>query len=178
MSNSTQRYTKTAIILHWLIGVMIFGMFALGWYMTDLPKDTPSRAYYFNLHKSFGVTILALVLVRIYWRITHIAPALPTTMEEWQKQASYIVHKGLYVLMLAMPLSGVAMSAFSKFGLKWFGIPLFIGVDNHDLRENIVQAHEIISYILLGVVVLHVLAAIKHKLVDKDNIMERMSLLK
>ncbi len=96
------RYTKVAIILHWLIAVIILGMLALGWYAVSLPKEAPKvmsldlfnwhlytvqfaeatapRSYYFNLHKSFGVTVFVLILLRIYWRVTHVAPALPASM--------------------------------------------------------------------------------------------------
>lgn len=197
MSNFVQRYTKTAVILHWLIGLMILGMFALGWYMGDVPKELPKsssldlfnlglytlqfaepltpRTFYFNLHKSFGVTILALVFFRIYWRLTHVAPAMPASMQEWQAQAARIVHKVLYVLMLAMPVSGVAMSICSKYGIKWFGLKLISGLDNNPVREQLMEVHQVLGVILLVVVIMHVGAAFKHKLWDKDEVWKRMS---
>lgn len=198
MNDSTQRYTKTAIILHWLVGFMILGMFLVGWYMTDLPKDAPKtatldlfdlglyamqfaepltpRTFYFNLHKSFGITLLLLIAFRVYWRLSHAAPELLSTMQEWQKKATNIAHKGLYILMVAMPVSGVIMAAYSKYGVKWFGIKLIAGVDNTPMRELFQETHEVIGVILLTVIVIHVAAAIKHKVVDKDEVMKRMSL--
>jgi cytochrome b561 len=198
MNDSTQRYTKTAIILHWVIGFMIFGMFALGWYMSELPKDSPKaavldlfdlglytlqfaepltpRTFYFNLHKSIGVTLLALIAFRVFWRLANAAPTFPATMREWEKKAADIAHMGLYVLMVAMPVSGIIMASYSKYGVKWFGVKLIAGLDNTPMRELFQEVHEAIGAILLAVIVVHVIAAIKHKVVDKDDVMKRMSL--
>jgi cytochrome b561 len=198
MNQHKTRYTKTAIILHWVIGLLILGMFAFGYYMSDVPKDLPKvetlnlfdlgvynlqlsepvtpRAFYFNLHKSIGVTLLALIFIRLIWRITHTAPDFPATMQAWEKKLADAVHKVLYLLMLAVPLSGLLMAIFSKYGLLWFGIPFIGGLDKPGLREFFQESHEAIGFVLLTLIVLHVLAAIKHKLVDKDEVMQRMSL--
>ncbi|MFM9912600.1 MAG: cytochrome b [Methylophilaceae bacterium] len=195
--NNPQRYTKVAIILHWLIALMIFGMFAVGWFMADLPKDAPKvasfdlfdlglymvqlpeaispRSYYFNLHKSFGVMVLALVLFRIYWKLTHKAPALPASIIGWQRKAASASHHLLYMLMFLMPASGLIMATYSKYGVKWFGIPLIKGLDNEPLREVFKSAHEAIAVILISLIAIHVLAALKHKFVDKDEVMGRMT---
>lgn len=194
------RYNKVAIVLHWLIALMIFCMLAVGWYMSDLPKDAPklmsldlfnwhihtvqfteatsARSYYFNLHKSFGVTVFALILLRIYWRVTHTPPALPASIAAWQIKAAKASHHLLYLLMVLMPLSGLIMAAYSKYGVKWFGIPVISGMDNEALRGLFKEIHETIAVILLTFIVIHVLAALKHKFVDKDEIMDRMSLNK
>jgi cytochrome b561 len=138
--NNSQRYTKVAIILHWLVALMIFGMLAVGFYMAELPKDAPKvamfdlfdlglytvqlpeavspRAYYFNLHKSFGVMVLALVLVRIFWKLTHKAPPLPDSIPGWERKVATAAHHLLYVLMFLMPVSGLVMATFSKYGVK------------------------------------------------------------
>jgi cytochrome b561 len=198
MSANAQKYSKPAIILHWLVGILILVMFAIGWFMAELPKDAPKiasldmfdlgiytmqfteeitpRTFYFNLHKSIGVTVLMLVLLRIYVRFSHAAPAFPATMKIWEIRVADLVHKGLYVLMVAMPLTGVAMSLNSKFGIKWFGIQLLGGVDNKEMRELFVVIHEVIGLALMVMIVLHVAAAIKHKVIDKDEVMQRMSL--
>lgn len=192
------RYTKTAIILHWVIGLLLLVMFAFGYYMSDLPKDLPKvetldlfdlgvytlqlsepmtpRAFYFNLHKSIGVTLLALIFIRLFWRFTHAAPDFPATMQAWEKKLADAVHKVLYLLMLAVPLSGLLMAIFSKYGVLWFGIPFIGGLDKPDLREFFQESHEAIGFVLLSLIVLHVVAAIKHKVVDKDEVMQRMSL--
>lgn len=197
MNDSIQRYNKTAIILHWVIGLLIIAMFALGFWMHELPKElkvdsldlfnlgihtiifqepTSLRTFYFNLHKSIGVTLLALILFRVYWRISHPAPAYPSNISARDKKVAGITHKLLYALMLAMPLSGVAMAVNSKYGIKWFGMDLIAGLDNAAMRDVFKEAHEIIGTILLVLIVLHVAAAIKHKVFDKDDIMKRMSM--
>ena len=197
---STQRYTKTAIILHWLIGALIVFMFLLGWYMTELPKDADKvmsfdlfdlgiaqwnvaqemspRTFYFNLHKSLGVTILALVLFRIYWRLSHRPPALLSSLKAWERKLAAGGHHSLYLLMVLIPVAGIIMSLYSKYGLQWFGIKLLEGLDNKDLRETFAEVHELLGTAMLVVLAVHVLGALKHRLIDKDDTMKRLSLRK
>lgn len=194
------RYTKTAIILHWLIGLGILAMFALGWYMSELPKEAPKvasydlfdlglytvqlaeavspRTFYFNLHKSLGFSLLVLIFIRLVWRFTHRPPALLDTMKPWEKKAAHAAHHSLYLLMVLMPLSGLLMTIYSKYGLKWFEIPVFAGLDNSVLRDWFKESHEIIAVILISLIVLHVLAAFKHHVINKDKTLQRMSLFK
>ena len=194
--NASQRYTKVAIILHWLIAIAIFGLFALGWYMADLPKDAPKatsfdlfdlglytiqfpeaispRSFYFNLHKSFGVTVFVLILLRVYWRVTHKSPALPASIIGWQRTAANASHHLLYLLMVLMPLAGLIMATYSKYGIKWFGVSLIKGLDNEALRLIFKEAHETIGVILISLIIIHVLAALKHKFIDKDEVMQRI----
>jgi cytochrome b561 len=196
MNQVATRYTKTAKILHWLIALGIFGMFALGWYMSELPKEGPKqmaydlfdwgiytwtlseeaspRTFYFNLHKSIGITILALVVIRIFWRITHKAPAMLASYKAWEKKLASGVHRLLYVLMLALPLSGLVMAVASKYGVKWFGLEFIGGLDNTPLREVFKEAHEIIGVVILLIIILHILGALKHKFIDKDETLDRM----
>jgi cytochrome b561 len=196
MSLDNTRYTKTAKILHWLIAIAIFGMFALGWFMSDLPKEAPKqmaydlfdwgiytwqldkeaspRTFYFNLHKSIGVTIFVLILFRIFWRITHKAPAMLASYKAWESKLASRVHRLLYVLMFALPLSGIIMAVASKYGIKWFGIEFIGGLDNTPLREAFKEVHEIVGIVILLVLVLHIVGALKHKFIDKDETMSRM----
>jgi cytochrome b561 len=195
MSNTT-RYTKTAVFLHWLIAICIFGMFALGWYMSDLPKEAPKqmaydlfelgiytwqlseeaspRTFYFNLHKSLGVTIFALIIIRILWRLTHKPPALLATYKAWERKLATGAHHLLYLLMVAMPLSGIIMATYSKYGIKWFGADFIKGLDNTPMRELFKEVHEIVGIIILLIIIVHVLGALKHKLIDKDDTLKRM----
>ena len=192
------RYTKTAVVLHWLIAICIFSMFALGWYMSDLPKEAPKqmaydlfdlgiytwqlaeeaspRTFYFNLHKSLGVSIFALIIIRILWRLTHTPPALLSTYKAWERKLATGTHHALYLLMIALPLSGVIMSTYSKYGIKWFGIPFIKGLDNTPMREVFTEVHEVIGVIILVILILHTAGAIKHKFIDKDDTLKRMSL--
>lgn len=198
MTHHVARYTKTAVVLHGVVGLIIIVMLVFGLYMSDIPRDLPKvesidlfdlgiytiqfsealtpRTFYFNLHKSLGVTVLLLILFRVYWRLTHPAPEYPASMKPWEKTAADLVHKGLYLLMLAIPVTGILMSLYSKFGLLWFGIPLFEGLDDPVLRDTFKEAHAVLAWIMIALIVLHVLAAIKHKVIDKDDIMARMSL--
>jgi cytochrome b561 len=195
---NSNRYTKTAVILHWLIALGIFGMFALGWFMADIPKEAPKqtlfdifdlgifhwttaeevspRSFYFNLHKSFGVTILALIILRVLWRIGHKPPAILTSYKAWERKLATGAHHLLYLLMLALPVSGVIMAVYSKYGIKWFGMDFIKGLDNNDMREIFKEAHEIIGLIMVAILVLHILGALKHKFIDKDDTLKRMSL--
>lgn len=198
MTNNASRYTKTAVILHWLIAIAILGMFALGWYMTDLPKEGPKqmaydlfdwgiytwqlneeaspRTFYFNLHKSIGITLFGLIIIRILWRITHKPPALLATYKAWERKLATGTHHLLYLLMIAMPLSGLITAVSSKYGVKWFGLPFIKGLDDAGLRDIFKEAHEIIAIIILVALFLHIAGALKHKLIDKDNTLKRMSL--
>ena len=197
MATASTKYTKTAVILHWLIGFGIIFMFLFGWYMEGLPKEAPKvmsfdlfdlgiytwqlseetspRSFYFNLHKSFGITILGLIAFRVLWRLTHPAPALIKTMKAWEKKLANATHHALYLIMLLVPLSGAAMALYSKYGIKWFGIPLAEGLGDDAMRDIFKNAHEIIGIILLVLLGLHILAVLKHTFVNKDGTLKRMT---
>ena len=196
MNQLNTHYTKMAKVLHWLIAIGIFGMFALGWYMHDLPKEAPKqmafdlfdwgiytwqvseeispRSFYFNLHKSIGVTIFVLILFRVLWRISHKPPALLATYKAWERKLATGAHHTLYLLMVALPLSGIIMAVSSKYGIKWFGLEFIGGLDNKPLREAFKEVHEIVGIVILLVIIVHILGALKHKFIDKDETLDRM----
>ncbi len=195
MNNNT-KYTNVAIALHWLIGIAILFMFILGWFMTELPKESAKttsfdifnlglitwevakeespRAFYFNLHKSIGLTILMLIVLRMYWRFTHRPPAFLNSMKLWEKRLAKATHLSLYLLMFLIPLSGIIMSAGSKYGIKWFGIKVIPGFDDKAIRELFFEFHEIFGLLLLLLLIFHILGAIKHSIIDKDGTLRRM----
>jgi cytochrome b561 len=198
MKQTPSRYTKTAIILHWLIAIFIALMFVLGWYMAELPKEAPKqmaydlfdlgvytwqvaeeispRTFYFNLHKSLGLTVLALIVLRILWRITHKPPAALSSYKAIEKKVATATHHSLYLLMLAVPVTGLTMAINSKYGVKWFGIDVIAGLDNKPVRDFFECTHEFVGIVLLVLIGIHLLGALKHKFIDKDNTMSRMSL--
>lgn len=174
-SRPVDRYRLPAVALHWLIALLILGMLCLGYYMTDIPKGTPERAFYFNLHKSFGILAAVLILVRLGWRLSNVVPPLPGSMAAWQASAARLNHRLLYVCMVLMPATGYISSSFNKFGIKFFGLQLpNWGWEDKYLRELFVDFHHAIAVLFVTLIVIHVLAALKHAFVDHDQVFRRM----
>jgi cytochrome b561 len=175
-TRSTLRYSGTAIALHWLIALLMICGFYLGWIMTDIPGFTPTKLKYVSWHKWIGVTVFALAVLRLVWRITHSAPSMPSTMPRWQQAAAHGTHALLYVLMLAIPVTGYLFSSASGVQVVYLGIvplPVLIGPD-HALKAVLRGAHIALNYTLLVLFVLHVAAALKHQLVQRDGLLARM----
>jgi cytochrome b561 len=169
-------YTRTAIWLHWLIAIFLVGQFLFGWYLTGVPRGTPDRGYFVNLHKSTGLVIGFLIFLRLAWRMAHQPPPLPDTVPRWQQSAAAQTHRLLYVLMVVMPLSGYLASNFSKFGVHFFNTLQLApwGTDSKLVYAIFNQTHKVTAWLLLALVLVHVLAAFKHLLVDHDAIFSRM----
>ena len=172
---NTQRYTGVAIGLHWLIGLMILISFGVGLYMVDLSLS-PTKLRLYSWHKWAGVTIFTLVFIRCLWRLTHTAPALPVDMPRWQRVAAEASHYLLYALMIAIPLSGWLMSSAKGFQTVYFGVlPIPDLLDkNKELGETLALVHKVLNFTMIGIVVVHAAAALKHHFIDKDDILRRM----
>ena len=170
------RYTTTAITLHWLIAVLLLGQFAFGLMLDDIPRGTPARGIYVNLHKSSGIVIGLLIVLRIVWRLRHAPPPLPATMSAWQRHAARLSHAVLYLCMLALPLSGYLASNFSKHGIKFFNLVRLPpwGPDDRTLYAVFNTTHHAAALLLGLFVGLHVLAVAKHMLIDRDGLLWRM----
>jgi cytochrome b561 len=169
-----RRYGAVAMSLHWLLALALIGLFGFGLYMTSLPFS-PWRLKLFNWHKWAGICILALSLLRLLWRCTHRPPA-PPPMPAWQRWAAHATHGLMYVLFLAIPLLGWAYSSAAGFPIVVFGVlplPDFVPVDK-GLAEALKPWHGWLAYTLAALVLLHVAAALKHQLVDKDGLLQRM----
>jgi len=165
--------------LHWLLGLALLGTFVVGLYMADLPFS-PMRLKLYNWHKWAGVSILALSVLRLLWRVTHRPPELPAAisqaMPRWQTVAHHGTHYALYALFFAVPLIGWAYTSATGFPVVLFGIwplPDFVPVDKA-LAELIKPWHEISAFAMAALVVLHVAAALKHQWVDRDGLLQRM----
>lgn len=168
-------YTRTAVVLHWTIALLIFIAFPLGLYMHELPLS-PTRLQLYSYHKWLGITVLLLSLARLAWRATHAAPPYPAGMAPWQRRAASAVHGLLYLLILAVPLSGWLMSSAKGVQTVWLGVlplPDLVGKDKA-LGEALEELHEILNYGLLTLVLFHVAAAAKHQFVDRDGLLARM----
>jgi cytochrome b561 len=174
-TNSSERYTLSAIALHWVIALLIIGMLLLGLYMVGIPKGTPDRAFYFNMHKSFGVLAGLLILLRLGWRLTHHAPQMATGMPRWEAEAARWNHRLLYLCMVLMPATGYVSSSFNKYGVKFFGVALpHWGWEDGIIRDLFMNYHNLIAVLLVALIVIHVLAAFKHLLVNRDRVFQRM----
>jgi len=166
-------YDRTSILLHWAVGVAILAQFALGWWMLDVPKDPPGvRAWWFNLHKSVGITLAAFVVVRLLWRLTHRAPELP--LPRAQRLAASWTHAGLYVCMLLLPASGYLGSSFSRYPIKYFGAPVpHWGWDWPAAKALMSAVHLCAAWVLAALVAAHIAAALWH-LMRRDGLFSRM----
>ncbi len=176
---SSARYTRTAVLLHWLLALLLLGLLGVGWYMSGLPFS-PQRLKLYNWHKWAGITVLVLSVLRLLWRLSHPAPPLPAPMAQamprWQHGAHHGTHLALYGLFFVVPLLGWAYSSAAGFPVVLFGVlplPDWVGADKA-LAEAIKPFHALAAYSLLALVLLHVAAALKHQWVDKDGLLERM----
>ncbi len=171
----SQRYTLPAMLLHWLIAVLIFGLFPLGLYMSDLALS-PRKLQLISWHKWLGITVLLLVVLRLLWRLGHRPPPLPDSVPRWQAHAADALHKLLYLLILAIPLSGWALSSAAGIPVVWWGVlplPSLLPAD-HALARELAQVHKWLNFTMAALVVAHVGAALKHHLVDRDGVLLRM----
>lgn len=170
------RYTKIAVLLHWLIALMIISAFALGVTMVDIPGITPTKLKYFSWHKWLGVTVLALASARLLWRLTHAAPAYPDSMPDWQKRIAHGLHGLLYVLMFAIPVTGYFYSLAAGVPVVYFGVlPLPVLMDASEVWKPILkQVHYALNITLLATFAVHAAAALKHLFVDRDGMFRRM----
>jgi len=168
-------YTSTAKVLHWLMAVMFFGLLALGFYMHDLPLS-PEKLQFYSWHKWAGVTVFLLVWFRLFWRLTHRPPALPETMPKIMQQAAHGGHLLLYGLMLVIPLSGWLMSSAKGFQTVWFGVlPIPDLLEkNKELGDLLQTLHMSLNLLFVAVIAGHIGAALKHRVIDKDDILTRM----
>ncbi|MDX8378690.1 MAG: cytochrome b [Gallionella sp.] len=167
------RYTRTAITLHWLIALLIFATFPIGFYMHDL-KLSPMKLHLYSYHKWIGITILILAILRILWRATHHPPAL--NLARWQQLASKTIHYLFYSLIVLIPFSGWLMSSAKGVQTVWLGVlPLPNLVAKDKLLGNLLSnVHEVLNYTLLLLITLHIAAALKHHFIDRDEVLSRM----
>ena len=170
-----QRYTRTAIVFHWLVALMIIGAFSMGLIMTEMSLS-PTKLKYYSWHKWAGVTILGLATLRLLWRLSHPAPAYPASMPSWQKSSANALHGALYVLMFAVPISGYFYTLAAGFPVVWFGLfELPVLIDKNDELKPLLKAvHFWLNMTLAAAVAMHVAAALKHQLIDRDGVLKRM----
>ncbi|WCR58046.1 cytochrome b [Wolbachia endosymbiont of Ctenocephalides felis wCfeJ] len=170
----SNKYSLGLRIIHWVMAVFIIGMLCSGFYMKSLPMSSEIKFNIYAIHKAFGVTILGLIIVRIFFRVFTYVPSLPATLSRFEINASKTVHFGLYALMILMPLSGYIMSSASGREIKYlFHIPLLIS-RNKEVANIANGTHSMLAYFMVFFIVLHILAALKHTFIDKQNIFKRI----
>jgi cytochrome b561 len=173
--NSGDTWGAVARGFHWLIAVLILVQFVIGSVAEDM-KLTPAKLDLFVWHKSIGVTVLVLALLRLAWRAGNPPPAMPAGTSTWERKLAAIAHWVLYALIFAVPLSGWWVSDASRVPFKAFfflPMPDFIATDRA-LQETAAEVHEALTTALLFVVVVHVAAALRHHLLLHDDVLRRM----
>ncbi len=187
-NTDTGKYTAVAVGLHWLIALAIIGLMIAGLWMKDAIKEKETQALAFEvyqIHKSIGLTVLVLSFARLFWRLTHKAPALPAGMAAWEKAGAHATHILFYAFMIVLPITGWLMVSASPWGLPTmyfnaFEVPHMGTLASLDMAgkqewEGVFkQGHKYIAYGGIGLLFLHVGAALKHHFVAKDETLVRM----
>ena len=169
-----QGYKNNIVVLHWLIVILVLALIGTGWYMVGLEKGTPAVKQFYNLHKSFGLIVLALVALLINFRLRNQPPALPGSLPDWEIKAARAGHWILYIFLIIVPLSGYIESNFAKWGIHFFGfhIPSW-GPENKTFYDFFNRIHVYSSNIFAGLIALHFLAALKH-MIKRNGVVYRM----
>lgn len=175
ITNTDEEYGLVHKAFHWLIAVIIIGLLPVGLFMVGM-ENSPLKLEIYAMHKSFGLLVLALGILRLLWRFFSPVPDELETHKTWEVALAGGAHFWLYVCIIGMPLSGWLMSSASQFPVPFFGwqLPHIIG-KNEKLGEIFANIHEILAYTLLFILALHAAGALKHHLIDKDETLQRMS---
>jgi cytochrome b561 len=169
------RYTAVAKVFHWIIAALIVTQFTLAWMADDLPIGARKLGLLAR-HKSFGMTILMLAILRLLWRLKNPPPPLPSGMTPLERLIARVTHVAFYVLLFAMPLTGWMMSSAKNYSVSWFGWftwPNLIA-KNEAAFDFLRSTHDLLSDVLFAIAILHILAALKHHFWNKDDVLLRM----
>jgi cytochrome b561 len=175
LRNTPRRWGAIAQLLHWLIVLFIVAQFTLATLFEQLPAGA-KKLTLLSRHKSIGITILILAVVRLAWRWSNPTPTLPDTLKPYERTLARLTHALLYVLLFAVPLSGWLMSSARGFPVSWFGflqLPDLVP-KNKALYEALLTTHGILAWTLGIVATVHLVAALKHHFVLKDDVLRRM----
>lgn len=175
MQEVVSRYSTGSKFFHWLIAIIVILMLSGSFFLDDLPDQT--KPFAFMMHKSFGLTVLALMIMRLAWIVHKGRPSLPDTVPLWQKFMARLVQYSLYVFVILMPMVGWMMSVAANRTPVYFNlfpVPLPWVSPNKEMASFLVQCHKTIAWIIIGLLVLHVAGAFKHYFIDKDRVVQRM----
>ena len=174
IKNTLHSYGFLAKLLHWVVALFIIGLLIVGTLMTDLQGAFKYKVY--DIHKAFGIIVLALVFIRFFWMLLNPKPLLPETMKPHEKLAAKLGHYSLYGLMFFIPFSGWIMSNSAGYGVSIFGVVNVpaIAAKSDALKDLAKEAHEISTSIIIILLGVHVAAALFHHFIKKDNVLKRM----
>lgn len=173
--STVSRYSSGSKWLHWIVALIVIPMVCFSFFLDDLPETV--RGTGINLHKSFGLLVLFLMFLRLFWILKKGKPSLPASVPIWQRFAARMVQFFLYVALFVMPLAGWIMSTAANKVPSFFGLftlPLPGVPANKALAKNMFEVHEIFAWIIIGLLVLHIAGALKHYMIDKDKVAQRM----
>jgi cytochrome b561 len=173
--NTSKRWGAIAQLFHWLIAVIVFAQIGLGWIMVYW-RLSPTKLQLYSLHKSLGMTLLLLVVLRLVWRLRELTPELPANSPGWERQAATITHRLLYALLIALPVDGYLINSATNFPLVIWGVlplPNLTG-ESEQLQKLAEAAHLGFFWLLAVLLLLHVAAALRHHWVLKDDVLRRM----
>lgn len=175
LKNPRERWGVVSQSFHWLIVLLLLAQGTVGLLMGDMARG-PDKITVYAFHKSVGLTIFALALARLLWRLHAGRPAPVAGMPRWQEQAASLMHGALYVLLFAVPLSGWVMNSAAGFPLQWFGLFNLpsIAPHGHDLHELTEDLHEWLFWVLVALAAAHAAAAIYHHVFQRDATLARM----
>lgn len=175
MAEPRNRYSTVSLTLHWLIAALVLTQVLL--IAAHEVTEGPLSREFVQIHKSVGLSILMLTLGRLGWRIANPAIPLPAAMPRWQKLLARTTHVLFYVFLIAMPLVGWAASSAGGREIHWFGLfewPLLPIGGGREMAGKLMDLHEIAAKALIALIVLHIVGALKHQFIDRDNVLHRM----
>jgi cytochrome b561 len=177
------RYDAVAITLHWVIAFGIIMQIAVGLGMTHIQIPIGAKFWLYQFHKSVGITVLFAVVLRLLWRLTHTPPALPAAMPMLERRAASVTHLALYGFMLALPLTGWALVSVSPYNIPtvlyglipWPDLPILSTLPDKHAADAVASfVHSRLGFILIGLLALHIAAALRHHFLLHDNVLRRM----
>lgn len=175
IATTKRNYSILAQGFHWLTALLMFSILPVAWIMVLLPKTDPNRDTWYTTHKSLGITILALTVLRILWRAIKTPPPLPGRAAAWERLLSKITHWLLYFILFAMPVSGYLLSAAGNHEISMFGLfDLPLIPENKTLSDTAVQIHLSLQWLVYALIILHLAGTWWHIFLRRDGLLERM----
>lgn len=173
--NTVRQWGAVAKFLHWTIALLIIGLLIVGNIMEGM-ANSPLKFQIYAVHKSIGITVLALMVARLAWRFVNPTPALPTNLKGYERALAHLTHWGFYAVAIATPIAGWVISSAANFPVKWFGLvtlPNLVG-PNRETQELAEAVHGTLGWVIVALLALHIAAVVKHHVMLKDMTLVRM----